>query len=270
MTCEFSDDPRFVLARSLIRDAGAMAMRYFADVHALTVEQKCNGQDVVSVADRSVEEMIYDRIAAAFPDDGFLGEEGGLVAGRSGHVWVVDPIDGTSCFLHGLPDWCISIAVTRADTIGLGLILDPCGDELFVAAADRGAFLNGRRIAVDAGSSLGTGLLGVGANLRVPPVAISAFVDALLAAGGMFVRSGSGARSLAQVACGRLVGYYEPHINAWDCLAGLCLIAEAGGWSAAFPCGAGLIAGGPIIASAPQLRDDLLGLVATAADRSAR
>jgi myo-inositol-1(or 4)-monophosphatase len=264
MPCEFPDDPRFVLARSIIVDAAALAAGYFADLRSLTVEHKLNGQDAVSIADRAVEDLIRTRIAAAFPDDGFLGEESGYEPGRSGHLWVVDPIDGTSCFLHGLRDWCVSIAVMTADVARLGLIHDPCADELFVAARGRGAFLNGRRIAVDEGGDLGTGLVGVGANFRVPAATVSHFVDALLGAGGMFVRSGSGARMLAHVACGRLVAYYEPHINAWDCMAGLCLIAEAGGWCADFPSGDGLLDGGPVIASAPRLRDDLLRLIAEA------
>ena len=122
MICEFPDDPRFVLARSVIVDAGALAQSYFVDPAALGVEHKLNGQDVVSIADRAVEALIRDRIIAAFPDDGFLGEETGLHQGTSGYVWVVDPIDGTSCFVHGLRDWCVSIALTHHDTTAFGLV----------------------------------------------------------------------------------------------------------------------------------------------------
>ncbi len=261
MNADLFNDARFSTARSIIRDAGRLALSYFAEVHELRGERKRNGQDVVTVADRAVEDLIRGRLAFAFPGDGFLGEEGGLHEGRSGALWVVDPIDGTSAFLHGLRDWCISMALVRDGETELGLIYAPCTDETFVAARSAGAYLNGERIRVDDDSTLEDGLLGLGANSRVPAEAVSGFARALLLEGGMFVRNGSGALMLAQVACGRLVGYYEPHINAWDCLAGLCLVGEAGGWTADFPRGTGILDGGPVIAAAPQVREDLLRLV---------
>lgn len=260
MICEFPDDARFVLARSVIIDAGALAATYFADLGALGVEQKLNGQDVVSIADRAVEALIRSRIIAAFPDDGFLGEESGLSDGTSGFVWVVDPIDGTSCFVHGLADWCVSIALTRGELTEFGLVHHVAAGEVFVAARGRGAFMNGAPIHVDTSGTIGTGLTGLGANLRVPAMSVSGFAHGLLDAGGMFFRNGSGALMLTYVACGRLIAYYEAHINSWDCLAALCLIREAGGWTAPFP-EANLLAGGPVIAAAPQIREPLLALI---------
>lgn len=264
MISEFPDDSRFNLVRSVILEAGALASAHFANVGALEIEQKLNGQDVVSIADRAVEDLIRSRISDIFPDDGFLGEETGMSDGKSGFVWIVDPIDGTSCFLHGLSNWCVSIALAKGSETHLGLIYDPSADELFVAAKGHGAFLNGTPIRVDLKGSIETGLTGLGANFRIPPASVSNFMHALLEAGGMFFRNGSGALMLAYVACGRLAAYYEPHINAWDCMAGLCLIREAGGWTADYPGGPDLIAGGPVIAAAPQMRDDLLRLIETA------
>jgi myo-inositol-1(or 4)-monophosphatase len=262
MHCEFPDDPRFVLARDVILDAAAKALTYFSDLPSLESSQKLNGQDVVSQADKAVEAMIREQIAAHFPDDGILGEEEGLTEGPSGYLWVVDPIDGTSCFVHGLDQWCISVAVMKDGETVLGLICQPVNGDLFVAKAGDGAYLNGQRLRVSSKSTIANGLLGVGANFRIPLRQVSVFIHLLLEAGGMFIRNGSGALMLAHVACGRLAGYYEPHINAWDCAAGLLMIREAGGWTADFPGERGtLLTGGPVIASAPQIRDELLALI---------
>jgi myo-inositol-1(or 4)-monophosphatase len=253
---------RFGFAQGLIREAGALALRYFKDFATLQVFAKANAQDVVSEADREVENLIWSRIREAFPEDGMIGEEFGLRQGRSGWDWVVDPIDGTSCFVHGLRSWCVSIAVRCDETSVLGLIFDPNADELFAAERGGGATLNGLQIGVDSRSALNEGLLGFGVNHRVPSSAIAAVVHRLLDAGGIFIRSGSGALMLAHVACGRLIGYYEPHINAWDCLAGLLIITEAGGWAAEFPGHGDFRAGGPVIAAAPQVRSELLRVIA--------
>ncbi|WP_454856187.1 inositol monophosphatase family protein [Rhizobium binxianense] len=261
MSCEFPDDPRFVLAREIVLDAAGKALSYFSDLSALETDQKTNGQDIVSQADKAVEALIRERIAAAFPDDGVLGEEEGLAEGASCYLWVVDPIDGTSCFVNGLDQWCISVAVMRGEETVLGLICQPTTGDLFVGRKDGGAFLNGKPMSVSRSAGISSGLLGVGANFRIPLRQVSAFILLLLEAGGMFIRNGSGALMLAYVACGRLVGYYEPHINAWDCMAGLLLIREAGGWTEAFPGSGTLISGAPVIAGAPQIREDLLRLV---------
>ena len=258
----FTDHDRFALARAIIADAGALALRHFREASARDIHVKLNGQDVASNADREVEALIRARIAAVFPDDGFLGEESGVRAGSSDFTWVVDPIDGTSCFVHGIRSWCVSIALMRGPEAVFGLILDPCAGELFSAVKGGGAFLDDTPIRVDTASSLANGLTGLGANFRVPVNTIADFVHALLEAGGMFVRNGSGALMLAEVACGRLVAYYEPHINAWDCMAGLLIVREAGGWTADFPSGSDLLAGGPVIAAAPQVRADLSALIA--------
>lgn len=262
MSSETRAAPRLTLARAVIQEAGALALASFSDLASLAIEEKANGQDVVSETDKAVEQLIRARIAETFADDGVLGEEQGLVAGASGFLWVIDPIDGTSCFVHGMEQWCISIALMDGEETVLGLILRPTTGDLFLAVKGGGAFLNDKPMQVDHRASVATDFIGVGANFRVPRRQVVAFVDALLEAGGMFIRNGSGALMLAEVACGRLAGYYEPHINAWDCMAGLLMIREAGGWTAPFPPdGASLLEGGPVLGCAPQVREPLCALV---------
>ena len=208
--------------------------------------------------------MIRARVAAAFPQDGFLGEESGEAAaaeGEAGAIWVVDPIDGTACFLAGIPTWCVSIALVSQDEIELGVIYDPNADELFAARRGEGARLNGSMLPPLRATRLADGLFGLGHSTRVPGEVVVGFMADLLQAGGMFMRNGSGALMLAYVAAGRLVGYFEPHMNSWDTLAGFALIREAGGWTNEFLNGDALHAGNPVAACAPGLVEELNALL---------
>ncbi|MGA0561375.1 inositol monophosphatase family protein [Ancylobacter sp. VNQ12] len=252
---------RLALARALLPEAAALALSYFARVATLTVEAKANGQDVVSIADREVEQLVRARVAEAFPGDGFLGEEFGAAPTRSGFLWVLDPIDGTSCFVHGLRNWCIALALVEDGQTVAGFILDPNAGELFAAVVGEGASLNDAPIHVDIHTDLRHGLTSIGASFRVPAAHVAAVIERLLGAGGMFVRSGSGALSLAHVACGRLAAYYEPQMHAWDCLAGLLLIREAGGWTGPFNEDGDFTRADRAIGCAPQLREDLLAVL---------
>lgn len=260
---------RVQTATQVIREAAALALSWFGRLSALDVETKAGGQDIVSIADREVEQLVRARLSAAFPRDALLGEEYGLSDGGSGYTWVIDPVDGTSSFIHGSRAWCIAIALVRDKTTLAGLILDPNANELFSAVAGRGATLNDETISVDLATDLQHGLTSVGASGRVPPRQVAAFIRLLLQAGGMFVRNGSGALSLAHVACGRLAAYYEPHMNTWDCLAGQCLIREAGGWANDVLAEGDLLRGGKVVGCAPQLRDALMTLVETSNAESA-
>lgn len=258
-------EARLATARAAVLEAGALARSYFGRAAALAVETKTSPQDVVSAADREVERLVRRRIGDAFPEDAVLGEEYGLTAGTSGLTWVLDPIDGTSSFLHGSRFWCVSLALLDTRGIAAGLILDPNTDEFFTSVRGGGASLNGRPIAVDHDTDLERGLTGLGLNSHVPPRVVAGLVERLLEAGGMFVRGGSGALSIAHVACGRLAAYYEPHIHAWDCLAALCLVREAGGWTSDFAADGDLMRGGPVMACAPQVRDALFAVIGEAA-----
>ncbi|MGH6761801.1 MAG: inositol monophosphatase family protein [Phyllobacterium sp.] len=249
---------RYELARTLAREAGRIALDFFNRREELVVEIKGDPQDVVSIADRQVEEMIRQRIADAHPDDSILGEEYGLTDGSSGFTWVIDPIDGTSPFVNGMPSWCVSIAVLHGETPVVGVIYAPCNDELFAAASGHGANLNGKSLKLDAVRTIRNGVTGIGANHHVKPATVAKLVEDLLTEGGNFIRNGSGALMLAYVAAGRLVGYYEPYMHAWDCLAGYCLVTEAGGWHLPFPvANGGLTRGSPVLAAGPGSTDDL-------------
>jgi myo-inositol-1(or 4)-monophosphatase len=249
---------RHVLAERLATEAGQVALDYFGKRESLVIEIKGDPQDVVSIADREVENLIQSRIAATFAEDGFLGEETGLATGSSGYTWVVDPIDGTSPFVHGMPNWCVSIAVLYAGQPIVGVISVPCHNELYSAATGRGAMLNGRPLRLDAAKTIRNSVTGIGANHHVTPASVGKIVSDLLEAGGNFVRLGSGALMLAYVAAGRLVGYYEPYMHAWDCLGGYCLVQEAGGWFLPFPVeGEGLTKGAPVLAAGPGAITDL-------------
>lgn len=259
MTSQISAlDARFLLAQAIAQEAGAIALGYFNNRETLVIETKRDPQDVVSIADREVENLIRARVAAAHADDGFLGEEYGLIEGTSGYTWVVDPIDGTSPFVNGMPNWCVSIAVIHGGEPVIGVIFAPPHNELYVAARGKGATLNGKLLTIDPSRNIRNAVTGLGANSKVTPAFAGRMVETLLDAGGNFIRNGSGALMLAYVAAGRLVGYYEPLMHAWDCMAGFCLVQEAGGWSYPFPTdGDNLLEPAPVLAAAPGAIDDL-------------
>lgn len=258
-------DKRFVLAKAIAQEAGAMALDYFNRRETLVIETKRDLQDVVSIADRNVEKLIRERVEAMFAEDGFLGEEFGHTPGSSGYTWVVDPIDGTAPFVNGMPNWCVSIAVLHEREPVIGVVGAPCHNELYAAASGKGAKLNGKVLTLDPSRTVQNAMTGIGANSHVTPERVAGIISDLLHAGGNFVRNGSGALMLAYVAAGRLVGYYEPYMHAWDCLAGYCLVKEAGGWYHPFPTeGEKLTRGAPVIAAGPGARSDLARLAGLA------
>ena len=245
-------------ADAIIRRAGELALDYFRALDRLQVEHK-GPQDRVSDADREVERLIRDELIRRFPRDRFLGEETGLIelADATEFTWVVDPIDGTDCFVHAIPVWSVSVALLRGRDIVAGLVFDPCAGELFSAARGGGAFLNGAPVRVSDAQSIGDGVVGVGFSHRVDPAPTFAALAALAGAGGLFQRNGSAALTLAYVAAGRYLGFFEAHINSWDVLAGLALVAEAGGRCSPFLDDDGLHRGNPVVAAAPGLATEL-------------
>ena len=260
-------DQRFALAKTLAEEAGSMALDYFNKRDSLVIETKRDLQDVVSIADRNVETMLRERVAAAFANDGFLGEEHGYQDGTSGYTWVVDPIDGTAPFVNGMPSWCVSIAVIRDGAPVIGVIKVPCSQEIYAAAQGHGATLNGARLQLDPSRNLQNALTGIGSNNYVTPQRVGHIISDVLARGGNFIRNGSGALMLAYVAAGRLVGYYEPHMRAWDCMAGFCLVNEAGGRSMPFSLeGEKLFEGQPVLAGNASCYQELVDIHEAARD----
>lgn len=249
---------RVSAAKDIARSAGQSALAFYRQRSKLAVIDK-GVQDRVTEADRAIESEIRDFLTSRFPDDGFLGEEDGAsdaLASKAG-VWVVDPIDGTDCFVFGIPSWCISIAWVFEQQITIGVIYDPLHDEMFVAAAGGGATLNGQKISTAGATDAKRGLVGIGYSSRVTPDDLLSALRRLTEIDGMFHRCGSGALSLAWVAAGRLIGYFEPHMNSWDCLAGLLLVREAGGWTNDFLADGGLADGNPALAAAPGFVDQI-------------
>jgi myo-inositol-1(or 4)-monophosphatase len=255
ITTEELDSREEALAE-VARDAGALARRLFSNPAALAVKLK-GKQDFITVADGEVERMIVERLAKRFPGDAFLGEEGGA-KGSGDALWVIDPIDGTANFAHGIPHFCVSIALLAGGELVLGAIAAPIYGELYLARLGRGASLNGRKMRVVAHADIKQSIIELGWSSRLPARDYTAMLERVLATGATFMRAGSGALGLAYVADGRTHGYCERHINSWDALAGLLLVREAGGWTNDFLAGDALAKGNPVIACAPALREALV------------
>jgi myo-inositol-1(or 4)-monophosphatase len=252
---------RLLAAEAVAREAGALARRRFLD-SSFKVAFK-GPQDYLTEVDGETEDLISARLHEAFPQDGFIGEG---TAGRSGSegaaVWVVDPIDGTVNFARGVPHFCVSIACVEAGKIEVGVVYDPMRDELFSASREGGTRLNGAAVRSSDAAALASSLVEVGWNMRAGAAKYLELLRRVTLPGAVPFRCGSAALGLAYVAAGRRDGYVEHHLNAWDCLAGILLVNEAGGYASDFLAGEGLTKGNPLIACAPALRDALVSAVA--------
>lgn len=252
-----SDDElgsRLDAARRIAQRAGDKALGYFLERGRLEILHKA-AQDRVSEADRAVEAMIRDAILAEFPEDALLGEEHGSGGGQSPFLWIIDPIDGTTPFLSGLADWCVSIAVAVEGEPVIGVIEAPRHGETWTAARGQGATVNGRPLRIDPASDLGSGMFAFGGSLRCDPEETGGFITRLMQNGAVAFHNGSGALMTAYIADGRLVGYYDAHIKSWDCFAGLVMVTEAGGvfdYAGTLEEGGSLLVGAPLAFSAAR------------------
>src|SRR6516165_2820252 len=245
-------------ARALKRD--------FGEVEHLQVSLK-GPANFVSAADHRAEEILCAELSAARPGYGFLGEEGGRREGTDKtHTWIVDPLDGTSNFLHSIPQFAISIALERDDTIVAGLVYNPANDELFTAERGKGAFLNDQRLRVaarrrlvDAVISCGLPHHGMGdlALFRREFAAIQDKVAGLR-------RFGAAALDLAWVAAGRVDAYWERGLSPWDMAAGIVLVREAGGYATDLGGGEAMLTTGGIVAGNDAIHRELLRVVQAA------
>jgi myo-inositol-1(or 4)-monophosphatase len=210
-------------ARNLLRD--------FGEVENLQVSSKGPG-DFVSRADTRAEATIREDLTEARPNYGWLGEESVEVKGADPtRRWIVDPLDGTTNFLHGLPHWCISIGLEHKGEAVAGVIYDPVKDEMFVAEKGAGAYLNDRRLRVSGRKDMAEMIFACGVPLRGNgvPDALREIATVSIVSSGVR-RSGSSALDLAYVAAGRVDGYWERGLKPWDIAAGLCILREAGGF----------------------------------------
>ena len=191
---------------------------------------KSSATDMVSDADREAEAAIVELLEAERPDDALVGEEGAGERGSSGRAWVIDPLDGTTNYLYGFPQWCVSVALEDGDGALAGVVHDPTRDETFCAARGEGAELNGEPIRVRDHDDLATALVATG--FGYDPERRAAQADVLLRILPRvrdIRRAGAAALDLAWLAAGRLDGYYERGLNPWDWAAGSLLVTEAGG-----------------------------------------
>jgi myo-inositol-1(or 4)-monophosphatase len=244
-------DDRLEAAIPIVRAAGRLALGYFNDRGGLAIEHK-GQQDLVSIADRAVEELIRTELAAVFPGDAVLGEEGGG-AGDAARTWVLDPIDGTFNFLKGIPCWGVVAAYVVDGATVIGLTYDPIHDELFTARRGGGAFRNGAAITVSGNPTVDTSCLALAYSFRQPKDSYIAMVDAALAHGFEHRRAGSTAIQLCWVGDGRCDGFATLLCSSWDCLAGLILVEEAGGRATDFVADYGLLGKGGVAACTPAL-----------------
>ena len=223
------------IAVSAAREAGALLRsRFRAASHG--VESKTTATDLVSDADRDAEALIGTIITAARPDDGMLGEEMGSASGTSGLTWVIDPLDGTVNFLHGIPQWCVSIACEDATGGVAAAIYDACRDELFTATRGGGAFLNDAPIRCSSCTDLFRAVVASGFPYRADARSQwGSVVAGLLPHVADIRRGGSAALDLAWTACGRLDGYAEMGLGPWDGAAGMLIASEAGARTSTIP-----------------------------------
>jgi myo-inositol-1(or 4)-monophosphatase len=226
--------PRSALLNVMVQaalKAGRTLARDFGEVENLQVSLKGPG-DFVSAADRRAEETIVEALTRARPGYSFLNEEGGAIAGTdTTHRWLVDPLDGTTNFLHGIPLFSVSIALERENELVAGVVYNPILNELYVAERGQGAFLNDRRLRVAARKRLADAVIATGTPHigRGGQDAFVAELRPLLSATAGVRRCGSAAIDLAWVASGRFDGFWERGISPWDMAAGIVLVREAGG-----------------------------------------
>lgn len=247
-------DARQAFAVDIVQRAGRLAQTMRESLPPIDAKSAI---DFCTEADREVEKLIRAEVAERFGDS-FIGEEFGGEAGDA--VWVVDPIDGTASYIHGTPHWCISMGFLLGGVIEIGAIYAPVPDELFVARRGHGATLNGRPIRVSGLRHGAAPVVETGWSERRPLEAYFEVLRRLTAARYEFRRIGSGALGLADVACGRSDGYVELHINAWDVLAGLLLVTEAGGRVNDFLADDGLRRGNLLLACTPEIAPTLTGI----------
>lgn len=237
-------------ARALVRD--------FGEVEQLQVSRK-GPADFVTAADKRSEEIIFEELKKARPSYSFLMEESGKVEGDSEHTWIVDPIDGTHNFMHGIPHWSISIALEVKGEVHMGLVYDPIKDEMFYAEKGSGAFVSRKRLRVSGRSDMEQCVIAHGAH-PVEPKARALFYKEMQAVNDqttMLRRSASAALDLCYVAAGRFEGYWERGIKAWDVAAGILIVKEAGGITTSIDNNDNPVYSGNIVSANGQIQNSL-------------
>ena len=256
--------PQLNIAIKAARRAGTLINRAALDIDRLTVTKK-GPADFVSEVDRMAEAAIIGVLREAYPDHAFLGEEGGAV-GESEFQWIIDPIDGTTNFLHGFPVYCTSIALAHKGVVTQAVIYDPVRNDLFTATRGSGAFLNDRRIRVSQETRMEDALIGSGfpfSSMEHQERYLRMFAEVMRKSAGIR-RPGSAALDLACVAAGRYDGFWELGLKPWDMAAGTLLIQEAGGLVSDLEGEDRFLQTGHVVAGNPKIFAQLLPMVARA------
>ncbi len=251
-----------VMASAALKAARRLK-RDFGEVEQLQVSVKGPGE-FVSTADLEAERMLKSELLRARPGYGLLFEEGGATEGTDPHHrWIVDPLDGTTNFLHGIPHFAISIALERDAEIIAGVVYEPTRDEMFWAEKGIGAYLNDRRLRVSARRQLGEAVIGTGIPFRGrgDHPAYVATLSRIMAATSGVRRFGAAALDLAYVAAGRYDGYWEFGLFPWDIAAGLLLVREAGGFISDLAGGQTMMTSGDVLAANGHLHLPLAALI---------
>lgn len=256
MTPELND--RLEAAESIAREAGVIARTHFQNLDRLEVEAK-GRQDFVSEADREVEAHIRAALAERFPGDGFLGEEtGGEVAEP---MWVVDPIDGTTNFLRGIPLFAVSMAWVSEGRPRVGVIYEPATDKLYAATDEGPATLDGRPLRVRPVERLDQSIVAFGYSERSGTQAFLRRFPRVLEAHAEFRRFGAATIGLVSVASGQTDAFFQTHLSPWDVLAGLLIVERAGGRAYDFLADDGMRKGNICFAAAPGIASELARLL---------
>jgi len=244
------------IAVKAARRAGSVINRGARDIDLLTITSK-GPKDFVSEVDREAERTIVETLLATYPDHAILAEEGTAKGDNADaeNVWIIDPLDGTTNFLHGFPQYCVSIALAQRGQVTQGVVYDPVRNDLFTATRGRGAFLNDRRIRVSRRQHLRDCLIGTGFPFRD-----GSYLDTYLRMMKTMIeqtaglrRPGAAALDLAYVAAGFYDGFWEVGLNAWDVAAGSLLIQEAGGLIGDLAGDGDFLHGGQVIAATPKI-----------------
>lgn len=249
-----------------IRKAARALVHDFGEVENLQVSVK-GPADFVSTADLQAERTLKTELKKARPDYGFLMEESGASPGDGRHRWIVDPLDGTTNFLHGIPHFAISVALEREKELILGMVYDPMRDEMFYAERGFGAFVNDRRLRVSARPNLADAVIGTGIPFRERgdhPYYLK-LLEAVMGKTAGVRRMGAAALDLAYVAAGRFDGFFEVGLSPWDTAAGMVLIREAGGYITEIDGGRDMLNSGSILATNDRLSVPLGKLLREAA-----
>jgi myo-inositol-1(or 4)-monophosphatase len=240
------------------RKAGSIINRASLD-GGLNIRAK-RANDFVTQVDQAAEQAIIDIVKNAYPDHGFLAEESGASAGKADYVWIIDPLDGTTNFIHGFPQYCVSIGVQHRGALAHAIVYDPNRNELFTASKGRGAFLNDRRIRVTGQTKLADALVGTGFPFKelTRLDLYTRQLQSMMRNSSGVRRAGAAALDLAYVACGRLDAFWELGLAPWDMAAGVLLIQEAGGLVGDLKGEQTFMASGDICCSTPKIFPALL------------